>query len=352
MSMASLGPSSHALAPTVCVPASVNTYSLAPAFTTLYPRIRSISSAASSPASVGPVSHPSFCTCRSFTTTLAPGAARITSAPSTVTLPWKEMSPSRTRDERAETLSSPPARRFFTSPGDVANEGCRMISGPNWRGTPANVPDAPPPCSTAAPAIRSISPFNRMASRSAVPAHSGGRLFRALAAASAMLFFTGEKHTRRSSSVKPTLAAGGKSSGKSCIMHSRRVGLLNARLVASAYLGFTNSLTIPPVASSTSTYRSMPNTRQLMFPGKGDVPVAGSATSPPLKLSDALSIGSSWLYSTLTVTLLPSSWSSLQMAPTASPGVRGTHTELRSSWWVWETPRTAGRARKMMPFVS
>jgi hypothetical protein len=45
--------------------------------------------------------------------------------------------------------------------------------------------------------------------RGVLPAHSGGRLLAALAAASARLFLTGEKHTQRSSCVKPTCTRGG-----------------------------------------------------------------------------------------------------------------------------------------------
>jgi len=41
-----------------------------------------------------------------------------------------------------------------------------------------------------------------------------------------------------------------------------------------------------------------------------------------------------------------------QMPPTASPGVRGTQTELTANSLVTLTPRTAGSARKMMPLVS
>lgn len=41
--------------------------------------------------------------------------------------------------------------------------------------------------------------------------------------------------------------------------------------------------------------------------------------------------GASWLYSTLHVIEEPSSFSSLTMAPTASPAMRGTHTLFTSS---------------------
>mmetsp|Transcript_61974 Transcript_61974/g.145773 ORF Transcript_61974/g.145773 Transcript_61974/m.145773 type:complete len:212 (-) Transcript_61974:585-1220(-) len=96
----------------------------------------------------------------------------------------------------------------------------------------------------------------------------------------------------------------------------------------------------------------MPKTRMLMLPGKGELPVAGSLTSPPANSLVVLSSGSSWLYSTLTVTTRPSECESLQMPPTASPGVRGTHTELMSIFLDAETPSTLGSARKMIPLVS
>eukprot|EP00966_Prymnesium_polylepis_P186671 4327175-Prymnesium_polylepis.1 len=50
--------------------------------------------------------------------------------------------------------------------------------------------------------------------------------------------------------VKLTAASDGMSHGRSCIMHSRRVGDLKAVRLASAYLGLTNSGTAPPDASS------------------------------------------------------------------------------------------------------
>ena len=42
----------------------------------------------------------------------------------------------------------------------------------------------------------------------------------------------------------------GSSLGKSCIMHSSRVGDLNTSLAGVAYSGLTNSGTIPPDAAS------------------------------------------------------------------------------------------------------
>ena len=94
---------------------------------------------------------------------------------------------------------------------------------------------------------------------------------------------TGEKENQRGKSEKPTGASEGSSCGKSCIMHactrgasvrsraqgaraqvhalaracimhSRRVGDLKVVLLASLYLGLTNSGITPPLASSTDAY--------------------------------------------------------------------------------------------------
>ena len=50
------------------------------------------------------------------------------------------------------------------------------------------------------------------------------------------------------------LALGGMSHGRSCIMHSSRVGDLKAVRLLSAYFGLTNSGTTPPEASRVATY--------------------------------------------------------------------------------------------------
>mmetsp|Transcript_11771 Transcript_11771/g.28521 ORF Transcript_11771/g.28521 Transcript_11771/m.28521 type:complete len:241 (-) Transcript_11771:668-1390(-) len=134
-------------------------------------------------------------------------------------------------------------------------------------------------------------------------------------------------------------------------MHSRRVGDLKVVLVSSLYFGFTNSFMRPSVDLSTSENDDILNTRMLMLPGKGECPDA-SATSPPAYCSVERRRGSSWLYSTFTVTWRPSLWVSLQRPPTASPGVRGTHTLFTSMSFRLETPRTEGSARKMIPLVS
>lgn len=56
---------------------------------------------------------------------------------------------------------------------------------------------------------------------------------------------------------------------RTCIMHSRRVELLKAVLLESLYLGLTNSLIMPPVRASVSTYDWSLMTSWLMLPGKG-----------------------------------------------------------------------------------
>mmetsp|Transcript_64569 Transcript_64569/g.158945 ORF Transcript_64569/g.158945 Transcript_64569/m.158945 type:complete len:256 (-) Transcript_64569:1076-1843(-) len=228
---------------------------------------------------------PLFLTSRLLTTTLAPRIALITRAPSTCTLPSNWMSPSSSTAELALISTSAPLPiRSFTSVTHVPKAGESTHSGANERGTPAYVPFGPS-SGIFTPAMRSILVLRYMASRSAVPAHSGGRPLEALAAASTRLFLTGEKHSHLSSWVKPTGASGGRRRGKSCIMHSRRVGFLKVVLDASAYFGLTNSFMTPLVLSSVSAYRFAPNTRMLMFPGKGEQPVFGSATSPPLYFS-------------------------------------------------------------------
>mmetsp|Transcript_2470 Transcript_2470/g.5196 ORF Transcript_2470/g.5196 Transcript_2470/m.5196 type:complete len:247 (+) Transcript_2470:168-908(+) len=223
--------------------------------TTEYPRIR----VQSSPESVGAVatSHPSFFTLRLLITMRTPGPARTTSAPSTSSVPSMTTSPARVRALRAVTATRAPlATRALVWARVVAKDGRSVTSGGSFSGTPAHVPSVPT-VGTSAPARRRKWQLTWRASRSAVPAHSGGRFFAAFAAASAMLFLTGEKQTQRSSCVKPTLAVAGRSRGKSCIMHSSRVALLKAFTAPagpSAYLGFTNSFTRPPVWSSVAVY--------------------------------------------------------------------------------------------------
>mmetsp|Transcript_33906 Transcript_33906/g.81294 ORF Transcript_33906/g.81294 Transcript_33906/m.81294 type:complete len:203 (-) Transcript_33906:741-1349(-) len=180
---------------------------------------------------------------------------------------------------------------------------------------------------------------------SAESAQSGGFFF----TASAKLFLTHVKLIKRSSWVNPTLSSFVQSLGKSCIMHSRRVGDLNLLFSASAHLGFTNSGTIPPVAAKRSAISGTWNTNTLMFPGKGEKPLA-SGLSPPAGVS--LSRGSSWLYSTLMVMPLPEASFSLQMPPTASPGKRGTATEFMTKPLAAETPRMAHRLLKGKGLVS
>ena len=81
----------------------------------------------------------------------------------------------------------------------------------------------------------------------------------------------------------------------------------------------------------------------LILPGKMDLPVSGSFTSPS-GLMVALRRGSSWLYSTLHVMVLPSSlFTSFAIAPTACLAKRGTHTEFTSRSSSVLTPSTAAR---------
>mmetsp|Transcript_5616 Transcript_5616/g.15698 ORF Transcript_5616/g.15698 Transcript_5616/m.15698 type:complete len:255 (+) Transcript_5616:805-1569(+) len=132
--------------------------------------------------------------------------------------------------------------------------------------------------------------------------------------------------------------------GKSCIMHSRRVGFLKRLRSASAYLGFTNSGTTPCASPShVALYEARRKTRLFALPGNGEKPVVGSFTSPSSGEMVARSSGSSWLYSTLMVSSSPlASFTSLVMAPAASPAVRGTQMEFMSRSSERETP-SAGR---------
>jgi len=75
-----------------------------------------------------------------------------------------------------------------------------------------------------------------------------------LARASVGLFLTAENDNQRSICVKPTLLFGVNNFGKSCIMHSRRVGFLNVVFSSSAYFGFTNSGIFPPDCCKISLY--------------------------------------------------------------------------------------------------
>mmetsp|Transcript_1299 Transcript_1299/g.5181 ORF Transcript_1299/g.5181 Transcript_1299/m.5181 type:complete len:207 (+) Transcript_1299:924-1544(+) len=87
-----------------------------------------------------------------------------------------------------------------------------------------------------------------------------------------------------------------------------------------------------------------------MFPGKGEKPVS-SLTSPSGN-PDALSIGSSWLYSTLMVSAEPSSRTRRVMAPTASLAVRGTAMLLKVYPSRMDTPIAATDTVKHRELVS
>mmetsp|Transcript_61974 Transcript_61974/g.145774 ORF Transcript_61974/g.145774 Transcript_61974/m.145774 type:complete len:210 (-) Transcript_61974:1227-1856(-) len=206
----------------------------------------------SSPApSSASSTHPSFATVSFLIVTVAPGNARITNAPSSSSLPSMRTSPSRTRALRAEILMSASADTLaLTEERQVPKEGCRMTIGVKVCLIPPKLVSTPS-SATLAPAMASSFALSAIASLSPDPALSTGMPCSPLILASAMLFLTGEKQTKRSNCVKPTLASAGRSSGKSCIMHSRRVGFLKAVLVPSVYLGFTNSFIFPEVASRT-----------------------------------------------------------------------------------------------------
>mmetsp|Transcript_18267 Transcript_18267/g.29176 ORF Transcript_18267/g.29176 Transcript_18267/m.29176 type:complete len:205 (-) Transcript_18267:720-1334(-) len=133
-------------------------------------------------------------------------------------------------------------------------------------------------------------------------------------------------------------------------MHSRRVGDLNAVLVASAYLGLTNSSICPPVFASCVLYSSSDTMSWLMLPGNGDAP--WSLLTSPSALMVARSRGSSWLYSTLTVILRPSTCVSSAMAPMASLALRGTHSELKTNPFSALTPSAPGTTRNTNELVS
>mmetsp|Transcript_8619 Transcript_8619/g.38023 ORF Transcript_8619/g.38023 Transcript_8619/m.38023 type:complete len:205 (+) Transcript_8619:940-1554(+) len=133
-------------------------------------------------------------------------------------------------------------------------------------------------------------------------------------------------------------------------MHSSRVGDLKAVLLASLYLGLTNSSICPPVFASCVLYSSNETMSWLMLPGKGETPLS-LLTSPSLFIVARRS-GSSWLYSTFTVILRPSVWVSSVMAPIASFALRGTQSELNTNPFCLETPRAPGTTRKTSELVS
>mmetsp|Transcript_25186 Transcript_25186/g.67523 ORF Transcript_25186/g.67523 Transcript_25186/m.67523 type:complete len:260 (-) Transcript_25186:540-1319(-) len=168
--------------------------------------------------------------------------------------------------------------------------------------------------------------------------------------ASPIEFLIGEKENQRSKSAKPTAAPGASSLGMSCIMHSSRVGFLNAVRLASSYFGLTNSGIAPPLPSRAALYGARARTKVLELAGKGEKPVASGA-SPALP--EARSSASSWLYSTLiTSGAAPSGRSSLQMAPAASPATRGTVTLAIERPLRSHTPSVAGIALNASAFVS
>eukprot|EP00967_Tisochrysis_lutea_P083427 scaffold115951_cov36-Tisochrysis_lutea.AAC.2 len=100
---------------------------------------------------------------------------------------------------------------------------------------------------TVAPASRRICVLQEYNIISADEAHAGESWASAFLRASASEFFAGEYVKVPSIDVNETLASGGSIHGRSCIMHSRRVGDFNIVRDESIYLGLTNSGMIPPV---------------------------------------------------------------------------------------------------------
>mmetsp|Transcript_11994 Transcript_11994/g.39400 ORF Transcript_11994/g.39400 Transcript_11994/m.39400 type:complete len:361 (-) Transcript_11994:888-1970(-) len=308
-----------------------------------YPRMEKASGMPCVLGSTGTHSHPSLTTEASRTTTWAPGAARMVKAPSSVS-DSSVMSPSRRRCERRDTETDGDTL-FISSSTVSAKRGESEMAGRRRRRRPTNRSGSP--CSTFAPASLSSRALASYTAASPAPGDAAYVPFACSFTASSMLFFTGENENQRSKSVNPTLASGGKSFGRSCIMHSSRVGFLKLFLAASAYFGLTNSGIEPPVAASADAYGCSCRMSVLTLPGYGEKPVP-SAVSPPVDLSSA----SSWLYSTLMTTSRPPRGISLQMAPAASPGDRGTVKEFIVRPSRAETPSAAGMALKASTLVS
>mmetsp|Transcript_66535 Transcript_66535/g.138696 ORF Transcript_66535/g.138696 Transcript_66535/m.138696 type:complete len:221 (+) Transcript_66535:273-935(+) len=177
-------------------PGWLKTSSSVLALCTVYPRICTMSSDAPSSATIV---HPSFATESFFTTTLAPGAARMTSAPSSSSLPWMWISPSSTRALLAEIFTcASGAIRFLMLERHVPKEGWRTTMGLKSRLMPPKDVGLPS-VGTSQPAILRSWQLSDIASRSALPALSTGMPCSPFALASLMLFLTGEKQMKRGS---------------------------------------------------------------------------------------------------------------------------------------------------------
>mmetsp|Transcript_9985 Transcript_9985/g.16579 ORF Transcript_9985/g.16579 Transcript_9985/m.16579 type:complete len:234 (-) Transcript_9985:364-1065(-) len=230
--------------------------------------------------------------------------------------------------------------------------GAITISGPNTTDTPLYVSGSL--SVTLTPMDRKILRQAPYWSASPLAAHPGCVPFSCKATPSAVAFLTGEKHRSAEMDVNPTRFALSpvKTVGKSCIMHSRRVGFLNVVFLLSLYFGLTNSGMRPSHLFKASRYGSAAKRSPLIFPGKGEKPVFGSLTSPSL-CPFARRSGSSWLYSILIVLVSPvSSFVSLQIAPTACLALRGIAMEFIMRFFSTDTPRASGRVWNANPFVS
>mmetsp|Transcript_10883 Transcript_10883/g.19216 ORF Transcript_10883/g.19216 Transcript_10883/m.19216 type:complete len:218 (-) Transcript_10883:1343-1996(-) len=212
--------------------------------------MRYTSSKSWSSKATGKNSTPSFFTVKCLITMLAPGAATTRRSPSRSRLSIVT-SPSKTSEERSEILTaSGSGNRFLMSRSVMPNDCERTTFAPFWNGMPRYATLLKFAVLICTPAIARTRRFVEYRSDSQVDGDSATPVTLSFAKASAGLFFIALKHMKRSICVKPTLAFGlcTRSLGKSCIMHSRRVGLRNTVLSLSAYFGLTNSGIAPPVS--------------------------------------------------------------------------------------------------------
>mmetsp|Transcript_24926 Transcript_24926/g.53761 ORF Transcript_24926/g.53761 Transcript_24926/m.53761 type:complete len:228 (+) Transcript_24926:574-1257(+) len=211
----------------------------------------------------------------------APSSHLTTNAPSSSKLSITKPSPLKTREDLPEICTADGFGNFFlNSLAHAAKLGFRTQSGPDPISIPLNVTFVP--SCTLHPRERSISQTALLWSASPEAADPDDVPFACNATPSAVAFFTGEKHSSLAKLVNPTFSASDplRTVGKSCIMHSSRVGFLNMVFSASLYLGFTNSGMTPFVRWRTCTYDSRLKSNWLMLPGKGEKPVLSSFTSP------------------------------------------------------------------------
>mmetsp|Transcript_8365 Transcript_8365/g.18046 ORF Transcript_8365/g.18046 Transcript_8365/m.18046 type:complete len:260 (-) Transcript_8365:995-1774(-) len=229
------------------------------------------------------------------------------------------------------------------SPGQHAKSGLQTIAGPGTTSIPPYTTGSA--SFTPQPRLRRKMRWAAYWSASPVAAVPEGVPLACRAAPSATAFLTGLKQMLASAWVKPTCvdSSAFNTVGNSCIMHSNRVGFLKTVLVLSLYFGLTKSGMTPWVRSKILLYPSNWNTSWLMFPGKGEYPVASSFTSPSLNSSVDRRRGSNWLYSTLTVLSWPvDEFLSLVIPPIAWLAFRGTHNEFIIKPCCCETPSKRG----------